>query len=511
MENKDFLLKNEQKSNLTSAKILFISCIISFPLLNLLNVLHIFKINQLSLIILSITGIILSFVPIILIKLKANGTLVKYLTVLISTIIIGILATNPKIGIYMLYMFPVSLSCLYFDKKLTLTALLIGIPNLIISQYFHILSVNQGNPNIITQIYIPILSGLIIEFIALSLIFMMLANRTRNLLENLFNAKEQEQLLVKLRELLTKSSEASNILASSMNQLTSSVEETTMNNKAIDANTQKITDGSSKNLSYIENAYSTVEKISSKLENIAVQSNELASISEKNYSAAAESKKTIADAIESMNTIDASSQKSKVMMSRLGETSQQIGQIVELITNITKQTNFLSLNAAIESARAGEQGKGFAVVAEQIRKLAEQSTVSAQDIASLVSNIQNDTKNAIDSIDSDAKVIRTGIEQVKAAGKSFEDLSRLQEQANSKVMAISISSSEISDLGNNIKQIVSGIKDQTTELLSNLQTIAASTKQQSTAMSEISSSCDEVDRIAGDLQELSTNINLDKL
>lgn len=511
MKNKAFILSNEQKSNITTSKILFISCIISFPLLLLLNFLHIFNINWTSLIILSVVGILLSFIPFILVRLKANSSFIKYSIVIISTVIIGILAVNPKIGIYLLYMFPVALSCLYFDKKLTITTLIVGIPNLIISQYFHITVLHPGSANVITDTYIPILAGLLIEFISLSLIFIMLTNRTRNLLENLVGAEEQEKLLLNLKEIMDKSSEASSVLASSMSQLTASMDETTENNITIASNAQEVTQGSAKNLSFIENTSSTVEKISSSLESIAFQSKELVSISDKNVSATVESKNNISSAIESMKIIETSSYENKDMMNRLGETSEQIGSIVELISNITKQTNLLALNAAIESARAGEQGKGFAVVAEQIRKLAEQSASSAQDITSLITNIQKDTKNAITSIDEGAATIRTGIEQVRFAGKSFEELKALQEEANNKIQAISVSSNEISDLGNSLKQIISSIREQTNDLLLKLQAISASTEQQSSAMSEISASFDNLDKITKDLLELSNSINANKL
>ena len=79
----------------------------------------------------------------------------------------------------------------------------------------------------------------------------------------------------------------------------------------------------------------------------------------------------------------------------MGDQSNQIGQIVDVIKGIADQTNLLALNAAIEAARAGEQGRGFAVVAEEVRKLAEQSSTSAAQIATLIGNIQRETERAV--------------------------------------------------------------------------------------------------------------------
>ncbi|MGE5508070.1 MAG: methyl-accepting chemotaxis protein [Chitinophagales bacterium] len=116
----------------------------------------------------------------------------------------------------------------------------------------------------------------------------------------------------------------------------------------------------------------------------------------------------------------------------LGERSQQIGQIVDLITGIADQTYLLALNAAIEGARAGEQGRGFAVVAEEVRKLAEQSAQAAQRIAELVKEIRDDTAQVVDAMDQENQQVTEGIGVVKEAGGAFrrlvDGISRLNDQ-----------------------------------------------------------------------------------
>lgn len=503
MKDKAFILKNETQVNIISTRILLISCLLVFPLLILLNYIKVFNINWSSLIIFSVCGISLAFIPSIIRYFNPNSTIVKYLSVVVSTIVIGMLATNPAIGIYLIYLFPVALSCLYFDRKLTFTAFLIGIPNLAISQYLRIATKYSSHPADIMSAYIAYLAGFTLEFLALSLIFIMLTKRTRALLENLVGSEEQSAILKKLKEVMEKSTHASNTLANSVSQLSASMEETTENNKLIASNTSEVAKGSAKNLNYIEDTHSTIQNITSSLQGISDQSNELVTISQGTYNAAVTSMEIIQHAIESMKIIEASSQENKNMMNRLGNTSEQIGNIVEIISNLTKQTNLLALNAAIESARAGEHGKGFAVVAEQIRKLAEQSASSANDISNLVNNIQNDTKNAIKSIDEGADAVRTGIDQVRTAGTSFEELKVLQEQSNGKVQVISTACKEVYSYGNKIADLITNVKTLTEDLLGNLESIAASTDSQASAMDEIVASFEEVDRIAEDLLILS--------
>ena len=96
-----------------------------------------------------------------------------------------------------------------------------------------------------------------------------------------------------------------------------------------------------------------------------------------------------------MANIEKTVANSVAVVTKLGERSKEIGQIVENISGIAGQTNLLALNAAIEAARAGEQGRSFAVVAEEVRKLAEQSQEAAKQIANLIGEIQGDTDKAL--------------------------------------------------------------------------------------------------------------------
>jgi len=209
-----------------------------------------------------------------------------------------------------------------------------------------------------------------------------------------------------------------------------------------------------------------------------------------------------------MQEIENSSQESKELIERLGQTSDHIGEIVDMITAITKQTNLLALNAAIESARAGEQGRGFAVVADQIRKLAEQSSGSVKEIGSLITQIQTDTKNAMQSIEGGSDAIKLGIDKVRYAGQSFEKLKALQAESNKKVSDIANFSGEIHESGSEISNIVTNVKQLTQELLKKLESIASSTNQHSESMKEITASFETVDKISEDLLKLSNDIKL---
>jgi methyl-accepting chemotaxis protein len=507
MEGKSFIRENEREVNIIATRILITATMVVFPALFLLNYLGVFRINWRDLIIFAVIGIAASFIPMVLKRFNSESVLVKYSLVVVSTLMIGMLATNPRVGIYLTYLFPIALSCLYFDRKLTLTAFLLGIPNLMISRYFRLsVELNPKPSPSFAFGYAAWMGGFMLEFFAMSLIFIMLTKRTRKLFENLVDSEEQSNLLNKLKNVMGKSSSASKTLADSVRQLSSSMDNSTRTNKVISESTKEAADSSAKNLQYIESTNETVERISGALQAISIQSRDLVGISKDTYKAAEENMRTISEALDSMRRIEESSIDNVNIMNRLGETSGEISKIVDIITGITRQTNLLALNEAIESARAGEQGRGFAVVADQIRKLAEQSEASAHDISKLVIQIQNETRDAINSMDDESNLIKLGINKVRTAGRTFEELKKLQEQSVKKVDEIAVSSQDVNQSGEEINGIIVNIKSLTEELLMKLESIASSTEHQLKSMEEIATSFDVVDNTAQDLLNLSSDI-----
>jgi len=506
MNQKSFIMKNEHEVNIIASRIL-IWATLAFPALILLSVMKIFTIELSWLIPITVVGVTAAFIPWLLRKLNVNDSVVKYSVVLVSTLVIALLSVNPNVGINIMYSFPVALGCLYFDKKLTRSAFAFGVVSVIATKYFYSNFYHgMGKIEDVCGYYISVVIGYSIEFILLSLVFTMLARRTRNLLESLTSSEERTELLNKLKDVMNKSVNASDVLSNSVKQLSATIDQTARANDIVAQNAGQAAHGCEKNLEYIENANSTVQSISNTLQGISHQSKEMSQISESTYIAAEESEIIITQAIENMKVIEATSSQNKDLMDRLSQVSEQIGTITELITGITKQTNLLALNAAIEAARAGEQGKGFSVVAEEIRGLAEQSGNAAREISNLIKHIQTGTQDAAAAIDNSTGITKQGIELVRTAGKSFEKLKVLQQKSNNMVRQIAESSSETSEYGRRIADIVINIEKLTTQSLEEVQSIASSTQQQSAAMEEIAASFTVIDNISEDLLRLSKSI-----
>jgi len=141
--------------------------------------------------------------------------------------------------------------------------------------------------------------------------------------------------------------------------------------------------------------------------------------------------------IDGMNTIRETIQETSKRIKRLGESSQEIGNIVELIEEIAEQTNILALNASIEASRAGEASRGFAVVADEVQKLAERSTAATRKIEVLVSTIQSDTNEAVISMERSTTDVVGGALLAENAGAALEEIEQVSHQMASLIQNIS--------------------------------------------------------------------------
>jgi len=170
--------------------------------------------------------------------------------------------------------------------------------------------------------------------------------------------------------------------------------------------------------------------------------------------------------IAGMNTIRETIQDTSKRIKRLGESSQEIGNIVELIEEIAEQTNILALNASIEASRAGEASRGFAVVADEVQKLAERSTNATKKIEVLVSTIQSDTNEAVVSMERSTTDVVGGALLAENAGAALDEIEQVSHQIASLVHNISGSSKEQSSVAGAITKnmhVLREISSKTTE------------------------------------------------
>ena len=184
---------------------------------------------------------------------------------------------------------------------------------------------------------------------------------------------------------------------------------------------------------------------------------------------------------QQMEVISHSSVEVSKGINGLNKKSQEINQIVGLITNIAAQTNMLALNAAIEAGRAGEQGRGFAVVAEEVRKLAEQSSQAAAEIKQLIAAIQKESNQAVESMQESSKQVDAGIRIVDEVNQAFNQI----------INAVETLGQQIQEAASAVEQTNAGVQE-----------VAANTEEQTAAMEEVSALADNLSSLAAELNDL---------
>jgi twitching motility protein PilJ len=167
-----------------------------------------------------------------------------------------------------------------------------------------------------------------------------------------------------------------------------------------------------------------------------------------------------------MNTIRETIQETSKRIKRLGESSQEIGNIVELINDIAEQTNILALNASIQASMAGDAGRGFAVVADEVQRLAERAANATKQIEVLVRTIQTDTNEAVVSMERSTTDVVGGALLAENAGAALEEIEQVSNQIASLVQNISGSARQQTGAAQNIArnmQVLKEISVQTAE------------------------------------------------
>ncbi len=192
----------------------------------------------------------------------------------------------------------------------------------------------------------------------------------------------------------------------------------------------------------IEEAGTTVQRMAQSMTDSSERALQSAQVARRSLEAARKGAGAVENTIRGMNGIRSQIQETSKRIKRLGESSQEIGEIVELISDITEQTNVLALNAAIQAATAGEAGRGFTVVAEEVQRLAERSGEATKQIAAIVKTIQTDTQDAVGAMENATRDVVEGALLSDAAGQALSEIDQVSLEAAHLIERISTDTQE---------------------------------------------------------------------
>ena len=233
----------------------------------------------------------------------------------------------------------------------------------------------------------------------------------------------------------------------------------------------------------ISSASDRINEIAASINQVSRNSAESADVAQRSVQIATKGAGVVRETIAGMDSIRDQIQETSKRIKRLGESSQEIGSIVELINDISEQTNILALNAAIQAASAGEAGRGFAVVADEVQRLAERSSSATKRIESLVQTIQSDTNEAVSSMEQTTSEVVAGARLAEDAGTALGEIENVSTSLAALIEGISSASQQQSAAATNITATMNTIQsitaqtsqgaNQTAESIGNLAQLAA--------------------------------------
>ena len=255
----------------------------------------------------------------------------------------------------------------------------------------------------------------------------------------------------------------------------------------------------------IAGASAAVNEMAVSIDQVSSNAAESTSVAERSVTIAKKGAEVVQNTIHGMDTIREQIQETSKRIKRLGESSQEIGDIVSLINDIADQTNILSLNAAIQASMAGDAGRGFAVVADEVQRLAERSSAATKQIEALVKTTQTDTNEAVISMEHTTAEVVRGARLAQDAGVALEEIETVSMSLADLIQNISnasrqqsLSAGHISNTMNVIQEITSQTSSGTTATAKSIGNLAEMASQLRASVSGFKLPADEYDQNADD-------------
>jgi methyl-accepting chemotaxis protein len=273
-----------------------------------------------------------------------------------------------------------------------------------------------------------------------------------------------------------------------LSEVSVAVQATANASNEISSGTEEMAAGAQEQSSQTAEVASAVEEMTKTILDTSKNSMTASDAAKNSGIIAKEGGRVVNETILGMNHVAEVVKKSALTVQALGKSSDQIGEIIQVIDDIADQTNLLALNAAIEAARAGEQGRGFAVVADEVRKLAERTTKATKEIAVMIKQIQKETEGAVISMEEGTIEVEKGKELANNAGQALNEIIESAEDVMDLATQVAAASEEQSSAAEHISK--------------NLDLINNVTQQSAAGIQQIARSSEDLNKLTNNLQSL---------
>lgn len=310
------------------------------------------------------------------------------------------------------------------------------------------------------------------------------------------------KMIENLKEILRAVHVTADHVAASSEELSASADETSKGAEQIASSIQKISTGAEQQLKMAQESVRAVEISAVGMTRIAESAAAVTELAKVATKQAGEGQSSIQQTVQQMHSIHASVENTDLSIKALDGKSKEISEIIRMITEIAQQTNLLALNAAIEAARAGESGKGFAVVAEEVRKLAEQTSNSADQIHTIIKEVQHETKQSVEAIDHVKIQMEDGMTVASEAAQKFEQILQSMMHVSKRIVEINETSEDVSVGAQGIAIAVNEMSDVAKQANVSTTQAAEASEEQLASMEEINTSALTLTKVAEELQEV---------
>ncbi len=498
------LKRNEKEANRIVAKVMRITFVI-FTLIYLLNVIGIFIVDKMIMTIAYLGGDCLLLLPTLLVNiLKKEDSYIKYINVTCASIFVMLLSITLTYHVVAIYVYPIAIASLYFSKRLNVVATSLTVAGVSVGQIlaFYLDTLQDDN---FLEFNSVIIFGVVpraLVLIAVAAIFTMLCSRTASLLSNLMGAKEQEEILERMKQMKDSAAKTSETMLHMVTELAGITETSLGANQRIAEESEHLLEGSTENAAAVEHADKSIQDIAEQLAGLSSMNHRTAQLTDRIGENTQENQKRMDDVTASMGQIHKSTTECKQIISNLGEESKEIIGIVQTITSISSQTNILALNATIEAARAGENGKGFAVVAEEIQKLSEQTKTAVENIGTIVHEVVRNTEDAVVAMEQNALFTQNGMESIQKANESSALIVSSNEELAGQIHAIDKAAEIIRKKSGEVSDGMRQISNNTQQNCNAVEHVTAATQENSAGAESLAEIVEQIKGISAQLNQV---------